>query len=595
MAPGKANPPSAAQPQGGDRVSSGSASGQGLRSLLHSTILELSSLVGESIAPGNFTTKLDQTPLSALKRSYAVRWKLLRDCLRSTQSEPADGVQRLRILNNIERYIDRYEQGTERTLRPLQMEVFKSLHTSLERGVNSGYIRLPTGSGKTAIFSEFVEAIGGRSLIVVPTNQLVDQTVAAMRKFAPDAAVSTYNGDSKDLSGAVVIITYDSLVRAMRAGAISAADFGAAIFDESHRALSTLRQEVVAEFQKHCITLGFTATPEFNEIKSAQNLFGEPYYEMTLREAVGHGLLCPARSVLAVTDVDVSKVRLRGDGSFNEGELERALNKEAFNKGAVKVYQEYFSGRTGVAFCAGVEHAKEVAKQFAASGVAAAATWGGDPELDTKLAQLRNGEIKLLCNARLLIEGFDDCGISVCLNLAPTTSIVNAEQRGGRVMRLNEHDTLKQAFIVDFLPKKMPDGIAPVTFTEVMGGTALGMVTPLPQEIKRDGDAAGSTPLPAIEGVEVILERVSIERFLEHQRLDAAHLAKLRAAPDGWIPLRDLSPLFPEIPVEMVPRLVRELVGPLETSTQQHAAEELIRRYPHGPLNNLVEFASPDL
>src|SRR5437868_11220543 len=37
-----------------------------------------------------------------------------------------------------------------------------------------------------------------------------------------------------------------------------------------------------------------------------------------------------------------------------------------------------------------------------------------------------------LCNARVLVEGFDEPEAEVCINAAPTLSKVMAEQRGGR-------------------------------------------------------------------------------------------------------------------------------------------------------------------
>ncbi len=94
-----------------------------------------------------------------------------------------------------------------------QLSVFEDIQTFLEKGETEGFVKLPTGVGKTVLFTKLIEALGLRTLIVVPRKTLVDQTSGKLTKFAPDLEFGhVYSGKKKDYSKPVTITTYQSLV-----------------------------------------------------------------------------------------------------------------------------------------------------------------------------------------------------------------------------------------------------------------------------------------------------------------------------------------------------------------------------------------------
>jgi superfamily II DNA or RNA helicase len=195
---------------------------------------------------------------------------------------------------------------------------------------------------------------------------------------------------------------------------------------------------------------------------------------MTIREAVEEGLLCSVSSVIVKTQTDISKVDIANNGDFDEKTLKQAINISVRNAVAVDFYKQEFNNQLTVAYCVGVEHAEAVAREFSAQGVPAAAIYGTLPRARKKelLAQFHNGEIKVLCNADLLIQGFDEKQASVCLNLRPTRSKIVTEQRGGRVLRLNEKDKAKHATIVEFMDKGYEDNGYLILFADVAEGAS---------------------------------------------------------------------------------------------------------------------------
>jgi hypothetical protein len=79
-----------------------------------------------------------------------------------------------------------------------------------------------------------------------------------------------------------------------------------------------------------------------------------------------------------------------------------------------------------------------MATEFKANGIRAAAIWGEDIDRAKKLDQLRNGDIEVLCNCAVLIEGYDDWHIAAIVMARPTKSQLLFVQCIGRGTRIPE-------------------------------------------------------------------------------------------------------------------------------------------------------------
>lgn len=200
-------------------------------------------------------------------------------------------------LNNLESYIAAHHSGEQSGLRgERQLTVFEDLQKFLEADGDAGYIKLPTGVGKTVIFAKLVEALGLRTLIVVPSKVLVTQTGNRVEEHT-DTDYGHYYQESKDLTKPVTIITYHSLVNAVKGGQIDPRTVPLLILDEAHRALGEGRQETLRQFDG--IKIGFTATPKFSEKHQVANILPTEIHSMELREAIEEALLCETRTVHA--------------------------------------------------------------------------------------------------------------------------------------------------------------------------------------------------------------------------------------------------------------------------------------------------------
>lgn len=117
------------------------------------------------------------------------------------------------VVKSLDRYITRHwgRALKDRTLYDRQMTVFEDMRDLLKEANTEGYIKLPTGVGKTVLFTEFIEATRLKTLIVVPTKILVTQTGEKIEQFAGGLEFGKIYSAAKKLGKEVTITTYASL------------------------------------------------------------------------------------------------------------------------------------------------------------------------------------------------------------------------------------------------------------------------------------------------------------------------------------------------------------------------------------------------
>ena len=484
--------------------------------------------LGEQIIPQTELQPL-KTSLTVLREKYPVRYKYYISALRGKmgEQEKATAISWLRAMNNLGTYINGHRgEESDNVLRERQISVFEDIHSHLEAGITDGYVKLPTGTGKTVLFSKIIESMNLKTLVVVPTQKLISQTQDKFEEFT-EIDSGAYFQLKKDISKKVTVTTYASLIAGVRNGKINPSEYGLLVLDESHRANSWGARGAIEKF--NALKLRFTATPGSYHP-------GTLLHAMSIEEAVNENLLCGFSSMIAYTTTDTSDVKIR-KGVYDERELEKTINNKARNLSAVTLYKKLFKNETAVAFCGGVQHATDLAKLFVENGVSAEVISGTTrpDERDAIYSRFRQGKTKVLCNARLLIEGFDEPRASVALNLLPTTSRIDAEQRGGRVLRLDPNRTSKHAYIVDFLDEDKR--FRSILFADVAGKAGVKKdETPTADTSKKGGATTAGISFNRkieIEGLRVTVEEAEILRIVSGMQKDVIELTQFTKLKDA--------------------------------------------------------------
>lgn len=329
-------------------------------------------------------------------------------------------------------------------LRPYQKSAVSSVITRYQsKGERRMLLYLPTGAGKTVIATFIIRGLRetvrgfGKTLFIAHRQEILDQTANTLRRHLPGVTVEVEQGERRATESAdITVASVMSLLR--RKEGYDPKAFSLIICDECHRALSPSWEEVIGYFcaaaNQNTLLLGMTATPKRSDGKSALDVFEQTAFEISRTDLEDLGFLVPMQYFTVQSDLSLDKIGMSG-GDFQVGALSRVMNAPACRALAVKAWLEQGKGKRTIAFCSGVEHAKNLAEDFQALGIRASKIDGKTLNRAEVLERFREGQIEVLTNYGVLTEGFDDPGVSCILMARPTTSPLVYTQCVGRGLR----------------------------------------------------------------------------------------------------------------------------------------------------------------
>lgn len=165
---------------------------------------------------------------------------------------------------------------------------------------------------------------------------------------------------------------------------------------------------------------------------------------------------------------DLSSLHVAANGEYNQSEAAALMESQTVLIGdAVRQYQKHAMGKRNIAYCASIKHSKMTCEAFNAAGISAAHIDGsmGDDERIAIIRRYASREILVLCNADLLLYGFDlaaasgdkNAVVEAISDLKPTMSKAMQFQKIGRALRYKDYP----AIILDHAGNAFnPDGSA---------------------------------------------------------------------------------------------------------------------------------------
>lgn len=325
-------------------------------------------------------------------------------------------------------------------LRPYQSDGIAKIREAFATGAKAPLYVLPTGGGKTVLFSAIAESSerrGKRVLILAHRVELVDQIVASLKAFNvdPDIIAAGYTRRAgRSLGRAnhpIAVASVQTLVRRLD----SYVPPTLIICDEAHHCAGgntwsqILRQYATAK------VLGVTATAIRHDGRGLAAHFDRLIVGPLPSELTAMGYLAPAR-IFAPPTVDTSGLHIRA-GDFKQEENEALMDVPSITGDALAHYRQYGNNKAALVFCTSVAHAHHVAEQFRKDHIDALALDGGTDREIRRMAvnDFRYGRIKVLASCDLFSEGFDVPGVHVGILLRPTASLGLFLQQVGRCLR----------------------------------------------------------------------------------------------------------------------------------------------------------------
>ncbi len=368
-------------------------------------------------------------------------WRVLRWTDRQLQEKPETVKEHLAILLDAAIRLSvppdylPPKRGALLELREHQQEALEELRAMRERGDQIALLAHAVASGKTTTAVEDARQLGGRTLFLAHTHELIGQALRRFEELWPEATRAEL-GAANDDSAQVVVGTIQFMSKNL--ARYGAKDWAYIVVDEAHHATTNSYRAVLRYFDPEFL-LGLTGTPQRADGGDALEVFQQTAHRMDVETAVKKGVLCDVRCFRVETNVDLKSVKFNGN-IYNARDLEERVSVPARNELIVSTYAENVPHRLAVCFCVSVAHAEKMAELFTAAGFSARAVSGKQSKEERKaiLAQFEAREIEVLCACDVLNEGWDAPQTEVLLMARPTLSKVIYQQQLGRGMRVSQ-------------------------------------------------------------------------------------------------------------------------------------------------------------
>lgn len=333
-------------------------------------------------------------------------------------------------------------------LRPYQSEAKEAVFNEWKNGNDKTLIVLPTGTGKTIVFSAIAEQCvrqGKRVLILAHRGELLDQAADKLKKAT--GLCSAVEKAEQSCIGSwyrVVVGSVQTLMREKRLARFSQDYFDTIIIDEAHHAISSSYQNVLNYFSDAQV-LGVTATPDRGDMKNLGSVFDSLAYEYTLPKAIKEGYLSPIKAVTIPLQLDLSNVSTQA-GDFKASDIDTALDPYLYS---IANEMLKYKDRKTVVFLPLVKTSQKFRDILNSKGFKAAEVNGNSEDRAEILEAFDKGEYNVLCNSMLLTEGWDCPSVDCVVVLRPTKVRGLYCQMVGRGTRLCEGKT--ELLLLDFL------------------------------------------------------------------------------------------------------------------------------------------------
>lgn len=332
--------------------------------------------------------------------------------------------------------------------RPYQIDAREAIAREFDR-VQSAFIAMPTGTGKTSVFSleaRDVVAADGQALIIVDRTELVEQAAATIgRVLGFDPSVDQADRWA-DMNSPVIVATVQTLTSSGRGFGdhrftrYDPARFTRVIVDECHLAITRRHRLVLDHFRQNpdCKILGVTATPSRADNRSMRQQFTTCAYRYEIRDAIDDGWLVPIEGEhVDVMSLDLSVLPDRR-GDWTDEQISALMESSPTVYETCGSLLELCAGEPTLVFGARVAHVAAMAAQLNQERPGSARWVSGETDPDERryvIDMFREGALEFLLNVDVLTVGFDAPVVRNVAIARPTKSWARFVQQVGRGTR----------------------------------------------------------------------------------------------------------------------------------------------------------------
>lgn len=373
-------------------------------------------------------------------------------------------------------------------LRPYQQDIRDDIE-SRWLGVPNVLAVLPTGAGKTVLFSSILADEPGASCAIAHRQELVSQISLALarngvrhRIIGQDPVIRMIVRLHMEEVGANYVVP-NAKCAVASVNTLTGKKFSESlkpwlptvklwVQDEAHHVLRDNQWGRAAAMFPNARGLGVTATPlraDGNGLgRHADGLFDTMVIGPSMRDLITMGFLTEYRIFAPPSTFQRDQVAVsQTTGDFNLDQMRKAVassslvvhDEKQIIGDIVQHYQRIAPGKLGVTFVPDIVTAEEVASQYVAAGIPAEIITGKTPDDERykMMRRFKNRQTLQLVSIDVLGEGVDVPAIEVVSMGRPTESYGLYVQQFGRALRLL--DGKDRAIIIDHVGNVMRHGL----------------------------------------------------------------------------------------------------------------------------------------
>ena len=322
-------------------------------------------------------------------------------------------------------------------LREHQKSALQKLKEGFEQGHTRQLLYAPTGAGKTecaiAIMHEYAMNYQ-RSAMVMDRIVLVEQTSLRLGKYQIDHGVMQSSHWRYRPSERIQICSIQTLAKRKK---MATPDI--LLYDETHVLHKSIIDYIKDNPQMKVI--GLTATPF---TKGLANLYTNVVSAIPTEKLVEKGLLCPLKVYIA-KEIDMTGAKkIAGEWSADDVTTRgMKITGDIVSEWVKKTHEIFGEPKKTIVFCSGVEHGRDLEKQFNAAGYNfVSISYKEDDDFKRMTIEdfsRPDTTINGLIATDILTKGFDVSDVRIGISARPfSKSFSSHVQQIGRILRPHE-------------------------------------------------------------------------------------------------------------------------------------------------------------
>ena len=339
-------------------------------------------------------------------------------------------------------------ESEEVALRPYQSKIKHDIYDKWDK-VDNVMLQMPTGTGKTIVFTSIVRDIRrwcetnspkSQILILAHRKELIDQ---ASEKLLGLSHGIIQSGHTMNLDLPIQVASIQTFMSRRNYEQMRRKRFDFIIIDEAHHSMAPGYQKLWTMYPKSK-KLGVTATPWRMSHSGFTTLFDDIVLSHSVEWFVNNGYLSnydyisiPNKSNIQHEINNISRFGV--DGDYLASELSSVCDKDKIRAQLYKSYRQFAEGKKGIIYAIDRKHASNIAELYATKGVPVAMIDGTTSveERASIIDDFRNGTIQVIVNVNIFSEGFDCPNIEFVQLARPTKSLSLYLQQVGRALRIS--------------------------------------------------------------------------------------------------------------------------------------------------------------